>query len=47
MNIESKTALKLQYGIRQFEIENVTMNAIKCPICTKITVVPGIFPAFS
>ena len=43
MNIESKTALKLQYGIRQFEIETATMNAIKCPICTKITVVPGIF----
>ena len=43
MNIESKNALKLQYGIRQFEIETATMNAIKCPICTKITIVPGIF----
>jgi len=43
MNNESKTALTLQYGIRQFEIETATMNAIKCPICTKITIVPGIF----
>ena len=41
MNIESKTALKLQYGIRQFEIETATMNAIKCLSAPKLPLCPA------
>lgn len=38
-----RAKLKLDYSVRQFEIEMRTSKAIKCPVCLKVDVDHGIF----
>ena len=42
-NPEELHNLKLDYTIRQFELNEATISAIHCSICSKVKLTPGVF----